>query len=607
VLIAPATAADAKTAKNRSTVDAKARSGVDLKNPRAVAAEVDRIITEELTRTGAEIAPKTTDDDFLRRVTFDLAGTVPSPGEVALFGLDPDPDKRAKAIDRLLDTDEYARNWSRYWRDVIFSRATDMRARLAEGTFETWMTEQVRANKGWHEIARDLLTATGDVREEGDTALIFAHDGQAPEIAAEASRIFLGIQIQCAECHDHPTDRWKREQFHQLAAFFPRIAVRPKPDAAQRSFEVVSYEPRQGDRREEFFENPERVFSVLDRNRDKKLSKTEVGRTPLARVFDRLVEYGDTNKDGQLSLAELKSMPRPDNMRRGSDEHYMADLSNPSSRGKKMEPVFFVNGKKAKSGLADLERRDAFADYLTSTGNPWFAKAYVNRIWSELLGRGFTMPIDDMGPDRSVVYPEALDLLAEGFAASKYDPQWLFRAVANTEAYQRQIRALNEGDETPPFASGTPARLRADQLFNAIIKVLGVEGADRTEADNDMMPRARFRSPRVQFSFLFGYDPSTPQADLMGNVPQALFMMNSPVVNGLIRGQGQTRLSRLLQEFGDDRDVTKELYVLVLSREPSESELKICLEHVAQVGSRREAFEDVLWSLLNSTEFLTKR
>ena len=173
---------------------------------------------------------------------FDLAGTVPLPREVTLFGLDPDPDKRLKLIDRLLSSEEYAHNWAGYWRDVIFLRATDMKARLMEGAFEKWMADQIHDNQGWDKITTSLLTATGEVAEHGETALIFAHAGQADEIAAEASRIFLGIQIQCANCHDHPSDKWKRQQFHQLAAFFPRVQVKRDGKTKPPTFSIVSYE-----------------------------------------------------------------------------------------------------------------------------------------------------------------------------------------------------------------------------------------------------------------------------------------------------------------------------------------------------------------------------
>ena len=118
-----------------------------VREPHVVAAEVDRLIQAELDKTGTKPAPLTGDEDFLRRVSFDLAGTLPSPADVTMFGLDPDPNKRAKLIDRLLESDDYSQNWSRYWAEVIYSRATDQRARLNQGAFEKWMASPARPER----------------------------------------------------------------------------------------------------------------------------------------------------------------------------------------------------------------------------------------------------------------------------------------------------------------------------------------------------------------------------------------------------------------------------------------------------------------------------
>jgi hypothetical protein len=231
-------------------------------------------------------------------------------------------------------------------------------------------------------------------------------------------------------------------------------------------------------------------------------------------------------------------------------------------------------------------------------------------MWAEMLGEGFYMPIDDMGPQRQARMPEVIDLLADAFVDNKYDMPWLFRTIARTEAYQREIRAKDPSVESPPvFAASAPKRLRADQLFNAITKVLGIEGADPKATEPAMKEKGRryARGPRAQFDFLFGYDPSTSQDDLMGNVPQALFMMNSRLINGLIHAEGKTRLARILGEYPDNKDAVREVYILTLAREPSAKEEKICLDYVKESGGRREGFEDVMWSLMNSSEFLSKR
>jgi hypothetical protein len=588
----------------------------DKGSPTEIAAEVDRLVESELKANDVEPAGLSVDEDFLRRVTLDLAGTLPSSRDVTLFGLNPDLAKREQAIERLLNSDEYAAAWARYWRDVIFGRATNMRAVLANQSFVDWMTDNLSENKGWDKIATEMLTATGDVRENGSTALIFAQEASPEDVAGEVSRIFLGIQMQCANCHDHPWDRWKREEFHELAAFFPRISVRPiREDNQLRSYEVVSVDRSVNpqDRFRDLKENADRIFRFADRNKDGKLVKAEIGNSPLTRVFDALLERGDKNKDGGLSLTELKAVefPMPMQTGRGSEEHFMADLNDPSSPGRKIEPKFFVTGYKPESGLADIDRRETFSEQLTSSKNEWFSRAFVNRMWAEMTGEGFYSPIDDMGPDRAASFPEVLDLLAAQFSSNGYDIRWLMKTITLTQTYQRKVRSADPGTESVPFASATATRLRGDQLYSSIITVLGNENTPGRGRGQQMGTGAGMyrgaRSPRDQFSQLFGFDPSTPQADITGNIPQALFMMNSPLLATQINARGFTKLTGLLRRFPDNEDAINELYVMILSREASDRELKITTEYLAEVDNREEAFEDLMWSLLNSSEFLSKR
>lgn len=584
----------------------------------SVAAEIDRVILAELTQAQISPAGRCTDEDFLRRVSLDVIGKLPSPEQVSLFGLNPSPDKRPQLIDQLLTSADYGRNWGRYWHDVVFTPATNMRSRLGEPTFETWMTKQLNENVAWDRIVTEMLTATGDVRENGATALFLAHEAQPPEVAAEACRIFLGIQVQCANCHDHPSDVWKREQFHELAAYFPRVAIRPKnydSGPGMRSFEVVSVNAGRGEQRQAMFrENPERFVQLADRNRDGKVSKQEIQQSPRAqqmgRLFDRIFELADADKDGALTTKELKDLPpMPERPGRGSSEYYMPDLNDPSSKGKLVQPKFFVDKSSPGKELSDEQRRGAVAKAFTDPDNPWFARALINRLWAELLGEGFYMPVDDLGPTRTARYPAALDALSAGFVANNYDVRWLMRTILLTDAYQRQIRPQAVSEAPLPFAAQTPTRLRADQVFNALVQVLGLNDPTENVDDSDMMagPMARFRNPRNQFHALFGFDPSTPQEDITGNVPQSLFLMNSPLFRNAIAAQGNTRLAKILREQKEDRDALSEVYLLVLAREPSDREAQAAMDHLKDVNSRSEAFEDVMWCLLNSSEFLSKR
>ncbi|MBI3862100.1 MAG: DUF1549 domain-containing protein [Planctomycetia bacterium] len=595
------------------------REAVD---PLTVAAQVDELIAAELNKAGVAIAPRCSDEDFLRRVSFDIAGVAPSPRDVTLFGLDPDSKKRAAVVDRLLAGSDYAKNWARYWHDVIAPRATETRPQFmlpALQAFESWMNSQIAANRPWDEIATALITALGDSKSDGQTALIISQRAEPDDIAAETSRLFLGIQLQCANCHDHPTDSWKREQFHSLAAFFPRIQMRPKGEPMMprtQSLELVSFVPGQGNGRgrgdfiRQINQNPDQLIRRLDKNGDRKISRDEAKQAQGGQ-FERLFDLGDSDKDGFLTAAELKKLPPPpQNMQpgRGAPEYLMPDLQHPNSDGKQLDPVFFLGNLKAGSGMSDLDRRQSLARYITSPGNPWFAKAFVNRLWGQLVGEGFYMPIDDLGPERTARHPAALEALSKGFTSSGYDIAWLFRAITNTETYQRQTRP-RDPNQSLPFASAAPSRLRADLLYDSLATVLGFKDQEPKplEGDDMMAMYRRNATPRAQFHQLFGFDPSTPPDEINGTIPQALFMMNSPVINGLTRAGGQTRLHQVLDRFKDDDTALGELFVLVHSREPSEKELATCRDYIKQVNNRQEAFEDILWTLLNSTEFQTKR
>lgn len=580
---------------------------------REMARQVDSLLNELLEKEGVTPASITNDEDFLRRAHLDLAGVVPSPKETTLFGLSGDPDKRSRKIDELLSADEFGELWGSYWRDVVMSRATDQRSRLVVPAFERWLVDQFNANRPWDEIARELITATGPVRGTGETGLIFAHTGEPEELAAEISRIFLGIQMSCANCHDHPTDSWKREDFHQLAAFLPRVSVRREDPGNPTSFAVRSYD---SEPRRRGGVNVDQIFRALDRNRDGQLVKTET-RGPLTDRFDDLLSRVDADKNGKLSKEEFEqgqAMANNQQQGRGELDYFMPDLNNPASRGTLTQPVFFIpeaKGPRLRQDADDMTRRHALVDYITSPSNPWFAKAFVNRTWAEMVGKGFYTPVDDMGPERLAIFEEVLDQLADGFISNQYDVKWVYRTIANTEAYQRQIRQKSADSYEPPFASAEPARLNSDQLYRSLFQVLGAPQGMSNFRGGDRLSMAARRGGldpgKIQFQQTFGVDPSTPKDEIIGNVPQGLFMMNNPLIEQLIRGTGDTKLARILRDLDDNEDALRELYLLVLAREPNSQEVAIGLKHAQQVGNRTEAFEDLMWSLLNSTEFMSRR
>lgn len=616
--------------------------------------QIDDGILSELNKAGIPVADLCNDADFLRRSSLDITGQLPSPEEVAAFCQDQRSDKRALLIDRLLASPEFGRNWGRYWRDVIYIRATEQRSRFNQMEFEDWMAEQWNKGTGWDQTVTAMLSATGDVKEHPETALIFAQGAVAEEVAAESCRIFLGIQLQCANCHDHPSDIWKREQFHQLAAYFPRIAEK-RTNEPEPKFEIVSVNNERRNGGGDFMrQNPEMFIASMDRNKDEKLSKDEMlagpvkrgkkkavmmddemkpqASRPNAKQIDRLFEFGDADKDGLLTVKEIKGMPVPNNQRRGSTEHHMVDLQHPSEEGKLIDPKFFIDGSFLQHGQNDEERRLAVARAYTSPSNPWFARAFVNRVWAEMMGEGFYMPVDDMGPSRNARYPEVLDLICKGFVGSGHDPKWLVRTIANTDCYQRKIQPKAEGENALPFASATPVPLRSDTIFNSVLTVFGLnegdlmggrgarrmaakktdsgdakEMAEAAEKEKAAKPKALRQAPRFMFDALFGVDPSLPKDEITGTIPQSLLLMNSPRFRAGMSARGETRLGKILREHKENRDAIKQLFLLVLAREPYDKEYEFCQSYIAQVKDRPEAFEDIMWTLINSSEFISRR
>jgi len=509
-------------------------------------ANIDHLLAAHYKGNTGTLAGRASDEQFLRRVSLDLTGKPPSADELEAFGKNSDPHKRSQAIDRLLASDAFARSWARYWRDVIVSRATNMQifVRLPRSlALETWLFEQLKDNKSWGEITRSLITAEGSLElneptKNGALGFLMCHFGPdaAVERAAETSRVFLGIQIQCAQCHDHPSDIWKRNQFHEFAAYYGRTRERPR------------------------------------------------------------IGMGVTNPGIQLISVPFGeyAMPGKDNPRNTTTMHPR-----------------FLTGEALEHGKSDLQRRKALAERVTAKENYWFAAAFVNRTWAELMGQGFNMPIDNMGPLQEATCPELLVALSASFRNSDYNIKELFRVIANSAAYQRRMRMGETAQEHLQFNGVYPARLRADALWESLVSALGPlpEPMGGFFRPGQMGPGRRFGPPNLRTAFknLFDFDPSTKPDEVEGSVPQALLLMNNATLSQQMKASGDTVLARILKDNAQDEDAIRQLYLRALSRQPSEREVRTCRDHLAQVGNRAEAYEDLLWALVNSTEFQTKR
>jgi hypothetical protein len=499
--------------------------------PAASAAKVDAALRHALPpRT--PLPERVGDEAFLRRVTLDLTGKIPTPEEIHRFLSDRASDKRERLVERLLGSEAYAVNWGRYWRDALTYNTPASANYIRWALFDHWCVEQFRRNRPWDQVVATLVTASGINDEVAPVNYLTALYGNPVEVASTTSRVFLGVQIQCAQCHDAKTERWKREQFHGFAAFFGRARLIQHKDVDGRG-------------------------------------------TPYAI---------ESRADGQYTMTDKRDA-----------EHLIP-----------MAPRF-LTGQSLPMESTDAERRAALARLLTAPDNPWFARCYVNRMWSALLGWGFYPSVNDLG-EAKPRYPEALDALAKDWVASGHDVRWLFRTITRTEAYQRGLQPRDAAGQRAPAVC--PTWLRPEQVFEALQQALGFDENDRkipAPAPGSGPALQRHKGLRHMVYHAFKVDPSLPPREQQGTIPQVLLMMNSALVHVSTAAEGKTVLAELLASGKGDEEIVAALYERVLARRPTAQERGTCLKYVRKVGHRKEALEDVLWALVNSTEFLLKK
>lgn len=378
----------------------------------AMSQAIDRAITKRLETDKILSSPRSDDAEFLRRVSLDIAGKIPTADEAQAFLDDPDPDKRAKLIDRLLDSSDFGRHFAVIWRKRFMKR-DENNDKLDAEPFTAWLAKQFNDNVGWDKIVREMLTADGLVDDQpAGYFFLMNRDMRRVDpnkVVGTTVNLFMGIQMQCAECHNHPfVNDWKRTDFWGMVAFFSRTRDAANGGKSPAITEAMP-KPKKG-------APPGPPPGVIPLP-----SATEEGK------FEGTVK------------AKLFEGPEP-------------ELSN------------------------DGPFRPVFADWLTSKDNPYFARAAVNRLWMEFFGRGIVHPVEDMSETNLPSHPELLKKLADDFAASGFDVKRFIRNLCNSEAYQVTSRPVadNKGqDEDAHFARMKVKAMSADVLYDALARAFG--------------------------------------------------------------------------------------------------------------------------------------
>ncbi|MEC7566750.1 MAG: DUF1553 domain-containing protein [Planctomycetota bacterium] len=485
---------------------------------------VDDLVFKKLVQLGLPSSIVSEDAVFMRRVTVDIAGRLPTLEESEAFLSSTDENKRAAWIDHLLAGTDYADYFANKWNAVLRNKRRADGDKLATYGFHDWIRNSLHENKPYDQFVSEIVTATGTAGSNPAVAWYREVKDQAAQVE-DTAQLFLGLRIQCARCHHHPFEKWSQEDYYGFAAFFSRVG-RKKSDTP--GYDRVFYNQGKASAK-----NPKTGNNV---------PPTGLGSEP-------------------LDLA-IEEDPR---------QHLAAWMSDPS--------------------------------------NEFFAKALVNRYWKHFFGRGLVDPEDDMRVTNPATNPELLDALAADFVKSGFDLKHLIRTIAGSSTYQlsSEPNTWNK-DDKQNFSRYYPKRLNAEVLLDSIDQVTGTTTSFAgvpagTRASQ--LPDNGFSS---YFLTVFGRPESSSACECErsseANLAQSLHLLNSGEIQGKLTS-GSGRAALLSKESGRDHSVKiRDLYLLSFSREPTAEEQEIALAHIEKTGDAKIAYEDIVWALINTKEFL---
>ncbi|HUR39372.1 MAG TPA: DUF1549 domain-containing protein [Planctomycetota bacterium] len=555
-LVVPASAQDTQT-------EAK-RSGSAL---------IDYWIKAKWADAQLKPAAKASDVEYMRRVYLDIVGQIPSLEEAEKFLADKSSGKREKLVESLLKDERYADHWADLWSGVIVGFDKDQRAQGMRNEGAHDFHEMLEKNMPYDEFARKVITVEGwvperygpmmmkdDKKEENKPVGLasylvrqFREAGKdfPKAVAGKLTRAFMGVQIQCAQCHDHPFDRWTQEEFYGMASFFTEVRVKRDPkDSDMRGYHVE-----------------------------------DAMRGPVGR--------------------KLAGAGGP-------------DLSIPDSKSGPIKPSFIDTKAGAESGVA---RRASYAKYVTSPENLQFAKMCVNRYWSHFFGAGIVNPVDDFNGKNKPSHPELLNDLAKDFIDHKYDLHWLMRALAGSEAYALSSRSSAKERDLQAeklYALGRVRPLMPEQIMRSVIEAAGLDEGPMLGMGRREMGKAGGKAAKgmkgeaaqmmlmrltSQFRSTFDDDEGSEAVDFAGTIPSALMMMNSQVIAAGTTARPLNGFGEMLAKHPTPDAKVRAIFLSCLSRPPSASESSRWLSHVTK-GAGQAGYEDLMWTLLNTSEFL---
>ena len=484
---------------------------------------IDELTHEKWKKLGLTPTPVCDDATFIRRVTLDANGRLPTAKEVREFLADQNPNKRSEWIDRLLDSPEYASYFALRWGSIL--RNSNLAgADQASYAFHNWLKDMLARNRRYDEFVRGIIAASGEWQDAPAINWYWqSRDDQLHQVTADTAQVFLGQRLQCARCHHHPYERWSQDDYYGLSGFFTRLGRKS-------------------------FGQPPPYFASAS------------------------VTTGEKN-------------PRT---------------------GKVPEPKY-LSGEVATFS-AEEDPRHGLVDWMAKPENPFFAKSLVNRLWGHFFGRGLVHEVDDMRATNPASNPQLLDALAKDFIDHQFDMKHICRVMLNSNVYQLGSEPTDGNKkDRQNFARYYGRRMIAEVFLDSVDQAAGVKTKFNGVASSARavdLPHENFGS-----HFLDTFDRPRRvtgcecERSSGATLAQVLTLANSDEIESKV-ADAQGVIARLVKDQKSHDEIVDELYLGSLSRFPNAEERTKTKYFVDSIENKTEAYQDLLWTLLNSREFM---
>ena len=456
------------------------------------AGQLDETLAKENADQGVELKPVDLVDDlgFARRVCLDLAGRIPTGKEVSAYLKWPAKERRAKLIDLYMADAGYANRWSAFFADMLRIRSNE------EGGTQllAYVHNAVTTDMPYDEMCRRMISANGKAGRTPEIGFVLGDEADPMALASATAQVFMGIRISCAQCHDHPFDKWTREDFYGVAAYFGKTMRRENNltrtvYTTEGTKSTVLWPPE--DESEPDERSPMKAsfpFPYLDQSE----SLPFLARFEAIRAEKKAKAEGNSKKGPSVDDLLAKASSKTKSRLSGSLGATMKVSTEAKSDIRKID----VNAELYKRS----QLRNELGHLVTSPRNRFFARALVNRVWKDLVGTGFVEPIDDFRDDNPASHPKTMDYLAESFVANDFSFRWLVKEIVTSDAYQRAHVALDvdekkRGELEADFLATPMRRMKAEAMYDSIVTAGHLFAVKHLPGSNRRTIKRRVRVP----------------------------------------------------------------------------------------------------------------